>query len=206
MLPIKDYPNYGYEDGAVWNTKTHKQLKPTIYYSVGYVNLCRNGKFKKFPVPKIAFCAIHHIPIEAVPKGVQFVLNEDGSVRLSNATERNEKRSKTIAKFKKSSIDKIDKEIEWLQLQKKFLQGEDVESDIFAYLTDIASEIEPYILKVTKSIIMPSLAKDYLLESVDLCYQKITSEKILVQSPRRWLSFATRNTIRNKYRKSSKTI
>lgn len=43
-------------------------------------------------------------------------------------------------------------------------------------------------------------------EEVDLCYQKVTSEKILVNSPRRWLSFATRNTIRNKYRKSNKTI
>mgnify|MGYP006983600164 CR=1 FL=1 len=60
---------------------------------------------------------------------------------------------------------------------------------------NIANEIEPYILRVTKSKCMPSLAKDYLMEAVDLCYQKVIDKKILVQSPRKWLSFATRNFV-----------
>lgn len=198
MNEIVGYPNYGYEDGKVWNTKRNKPLKGYVHYSVEYVNLCNKGKVKLYPVPKVAFCAIHHIPIEAVPKGMQFIINDDGSIRLGSATERNIKRGKTLAKFKQTSIEKIDKEIEWLQLQKAFLQGEDVKSDIFVYLTEIAKEIEPYILKVTKSKVMPSLAKDYLLESVDLCYQKVVSKNILIQSPRKWLSFATRNFVNDK--------
>lgn len=176
MKEIVGYPNYGYEDGKVWNTKTNKPLKGYVHYSVEYVNLRNNGKTKMYPVPKIAFCAIHHIPFEAVPRGIQFIIKDDGSIRLGSPTERNEKRSKTLAKFKKSSIEKIEKEIEWLQLQKKHLQGEDVKSEILVYLT-------------------PSLAKDYLMEAVDLCYQKVIDKKILVQSPRKWLSFATRNFV-----------
>lgn len=195
MKEIVGYPNYGYEDGKVWNTKTNKPLKGYVHYSVEYVNLRNNGKTKMYPVPKIAFCDIHHIPFEAVPRGIQFIIKDDGSIRLGSPTERNEKRSKTLAKFKKSSIEKIEKEIEWLQLQKKHLQGEDVKSEILVYLTDIANEIEPYILRVTKSKCMPSLAKDYLMEAVDLCYQKVIDKKILVQSPRKWLSFATRNFV-----------
>lgn len=70
-----------------------------------------------------------------------------------------------------------------------------MKSEILVYLTDIANEIEPYILRVTKSKCMPSLAKDYLMEAVDLCYQKVIDKKILVQSPRKWLSFATRNFV-----------
>lgn len=198
MMKINDYPNYGYEDGVIYNVITKRALRPTIYYGVGYVNLCRNGKFKKFPVPKVAFCATHNVSLNDIPKGLQFVFENDGSIRLSNATERNIKRSKTIAKFKASSVEKIDKEIEWLLLQKAFIQGKDVASEILMFLTNTAKEIEPYILKVTKSKIMPSLAKDYILESVDLCYRKIVEEHILVNSPRRWLSFATRNMIASK--------
>lgn len=64
MKEIVGYPNYGYEDGKVWNTKTNKPLKGYVHYSVEYVNLRNNGKTKMYPVPKIAFCAIHHIPLK----------------------------------------------------------------------------------------------------------------------------------------------
>lgn len=125
------------------------------------------------------------------------IINEFIVMRCNTTKVENELKAlqKTLAKFKKSSIEKIEKEIEWLQLQKKHLQGEDVKSEILVYLTDIANEIEPYILRVTKSKCMPSLAKDYLMEAVDLCYQKVIDKKILVQSPRKWLSFATRNFV-----------
>lgn len=95
MKEIVGYPNYGYEDGKVWNTKTNKPLKGYVHYSVEYVNLRNNGKTKMYPVPKIAFCAIHHIPFEAVPRGIQFIIKDDGSIRLGSPTERNEKRSNT---------------------------------------------------------------------------------------------------------------
>lgn len=104
MKEIVGYPNYGYEDGKVWNTKTNKPLKGYVHYSVEYVNLRNNGKTKMYPVPKIAFCAIHHIPFEAVPRGIQFIIKDDGSIRLGSPTERKEKRSNTTYLVQSKSL------------------------------------------------------------------------------------------------------
>lgn len=203
MIPIKGLSPYGYEDGKVWNMKTKKPLKGAVHYGVNYVLLRNSGKSVMYPVPKLAFCVAHGVSPDIIPKGLQFVIENDGNVRLSNATERNVKRSKTIARFKASSIEKIDKEIEWLQLQKAFLQGENVESDILVFLTNTAEEIEPYLLKVMTMKVSPVLIKDYILEAVDLCYQKITENHTLINSPRRWLSFAVRNIVSKKEIKKS---
>lgn len=193
MIPIKGFPKYGYENGKVWSLKMKKPLS-VAKIGTGFVNLYRDKQHHLYSVAKIAFCAQHGIDPDVVPKRTLFTLNEDGSVSVGDWSERTKKRKSTDAKFKAASVERINSEIRWLQLQKSLLQGNDTKSEILIFLTNTADEVKPYLIKATRR--SATIIEDALLEAVDKCYETIMDKKYLVQSPRRWLTFAVRKILK----------
>jgi len=200
MIKLIDYPNYGYEDGKVYNIKTHRVLKIIINGGSKAISIrnSKTGKCSKHSVAKIAYCAINKLPLDKIPKNTSFAFNEDGTVRITEYSERLAKRAETLADAKRVSIKKIDENIRWLKIQKALLLGELLEQSLLELLTDLANDVEPYILKVTASKIRPELAKDFLLEAVDTMYKRMVNDKILIINPRWYLIRTTRNLIGNR--------
>lgn len=70
MIKLVDYPNYGYEDGKVYNIKTRRALKIIINGGSEAISI-RNSKTKKcskHSIAKIAYCAINKLPLDKIPK------------------------------------------------------------------------------------------------------------------------------------------
>lgn len=128
MIKLIDYPNYGYEDGKVYNIVTNTLLKPHL----GSYYLLFDGKrnSKSFSIAKIAYCALNGISLFKIPKGTVFVL-EDGVPKVISRKEVAAKAMETFKKNRKITLKDIDDCIEYLEVLRKYTEDKSNAEDLY---------------------------------------------------------------------------
>ena len=121
MIPIKDFPMYGYEDGAVWNLRIGKRLKMK---SNGYFLLSRgHHDYAGVSIGRIAFCCQHGISMKDLPKDVVFLF-EDGHPVVCDRKEIAKRAVRTRKGNRKITVQEIDYCIDYLQKLRGYMKGE----------------------------------------------------------------------------------
>ena len=189
MKQIKGFDCYGYENGKVYNIKRGKEIK---LQKNGAYSLHSKGKIFMIPATKIAFCATHGIDPRHVPANTHITI-EGGEFKVGDWSKAKQKAFKTMDTWRKTSIEKIDETIEWLNLQKDFLQGKDNRKEIYIHLSKAAEDIRPYLHRTIGR--KAATIDNALLESIDKAFETATGDKLFILQPQRWLGFAVRHKI-----------